>query len=190
MIFAQAFIGLDPSVTHTGLVILSPRGDILCQQAILSKPSKDGWRGQVRREQKIVSQIKTVIDQTMKLHGMAVIFCEDYAPSRYAKSSIPTIELGGLLRAMLAMLPDTVEFVSPATLKQFATGKGNSDKVAVAVALSKRFGVDFGGDDNIWDAYALSRLALAVSGNLDGLTGMQIKIAEKLSNGDGIHAKL
>lgn len=177
---AQAFIGIDPSITHTGLVILSPHGDILCQQAILSKPSKDGWRGQVAREKHIVQRIKNEIDETMKRYGIAVIFCEDYAPSRYAKSSIPTIELGGLLRAMLAMLPDTVEFVSPATLKQFATGKGNADKVAVAVALSKRFGYDFGGDDNLFDAACLARMALALGGNCEGLTTAQVKITEKI----------
>ncbi len=180
MIKAQAFCGLDVSLTHTGLVILSAHGDILCQQAILSKPSKDGWRGQVMRQQKIVAQIKIAIDKVVSQYGIAVIFVEDYAPSRYAKSSIPTCELGGLLRAMLAMLPDvSVQFVSPATLKQFATGKGNVDKVAVAVALSKRFGVDFGGDDGLYDAYSAARLALAVGGNYDGLTGMQMKVAEK-----------
>lgn len=186
---AQVFIGIDPSVTHTGLVILSPRGDILCEKAIISKAVK-GWRAQVERYQKIVSLIKIAVEQTIPLTGTATIFVEDYAPSRYAKSSIPTIELGSLLRAMLATLPDTVEFVSPATLKQFATGKGNADKVAVAVALSKRFNVDFGGDDNLYDAYCAARLALAVSGNCEGLTGMQVKIAEKFKNGVEIHAEL
>jgi Holliday junction resolvasome RuvABC endonuclease subunit len=179
---AQAYIGIDPSVTHTGLIILNRDGTILTQQAIVTKPVKC-WRDQVARQQKIVSQIKTTIDQTMKLHGMAVIFVEDYAPSRYAKSSIPTIELGGLLRAMLAKLPDEVQFVSPATIKKFVTGKGNADKLAVAVALSKRFNVDFGSDDNIWDAYGLALFALAWDGHCDRLIQAQIEVVAKARKG-------
>ncbi len=180
MIKAQAFCGIDPSLTHTGLVILNPRGDILCQQAIVTKPSKDGWRGQVKRQQRIVDKIQANILEYVLQYGSAMIMIEDYAPGRFMKTVIPSVELGGLMRAMLAALLDvSVSFVSPATLKQFATGKGNADKVAVAVALSKRFGVDFGGDDGLYDAYSAARLALAVGGNYDGLTGMQVKIAEK-----------
>lgn len=194
MIKAQAFVGIDPSLTHTGLIILNPHGDILIQKAIITKPSKDGWRAQVARQQKIVAEIGQHINQTVSMYGISIIFCEDYAPSRYAKSSIPTCELGGLLRAMLSKLPDTIAFVPPAVLKKFAAGKGNADKVAVSVAIATRFNVNFGSDDNLYDAYALARLALAFGGNHELLNAAQIKIAEmpldEKLQGDGIHAKL
>lgn len=44
--------------------------------------------------------------------------------------------------------------VPPATLKKYATGKGNADKTAMAMAAYKRAGVEFA-DDNQCDAWWL-----------------------------------
>lgn len=49
--------------------------------------------------------------------------------------------------------------VTPAGVKRFATGKGNANKTAIAVALAIRYGVEFP-DDNQADAYVLRAMGL------------------------------
>lgn len=53
--------------------------------------------------------------------------------------------------------------VSPAQLKKYATGKGNSDKTAMVIAARERLGYD-GQDDNIADALWLRQIGLALTG--------------------------
>lgn len=184
----HGYIGIDPSLTHTGLIALDERGKQVFGKAIVTKPAA-GWKAQVFRQEHIV---RTIYDYLIRIShpSYLVIFIENYAPGRYVNTMIPQCELGGLLRAMIAHLPnlpaDQVVFVPPASLKKFCTGKGNSGKVGVATALAARFKVDFGNDDNQWDAYGLARLAMAWDGHCDKLTQVQIEVAAKLRK-DGLH---
>ena len=61
------------------------------------------------------------------------------------------------LRLMDWRIPYAV--VPPATLKKFATGKGNADKTAMALALFKRTGLELA-DDNQVDAWWLRAAGL------------------------------
>lgn len=179
------FIGLDPSISHSGLVALDETGKLGRFAAIKTKPAKD-WIGQVNRECAVVEDIQTFIEgyrRALSVESIHVVV-EGYAP-RFMATAIPIIEMGGLLRAMLAEItmskvpPIAITFIAPMTLKKFATGRGNSDKITVAVALS-RFGYDFGGDDNLFDAAGLARLGMALDGHCDGLNKAQIELVNKL----------
>lgn len=70
----------------------------------------------------------------------------------------------GAVRAFLndALVPYVT--VPPASLKKYATGKGNADKTAMAIAALKRFGVEFA-DDNQCDAYWLRAMGLHAYGH-------------------------
>lgn len=74
-------------------------------------------------------------------------------------------ELGGVIR--VALTEHSIEFVDvpPASLKKYATGKGNANKGMVLEAASKRSGLDFGGDDNRADAWWLRAMALDYLGD-------------------------
>lgn len=171
------YIGIDPSLAHTGFVALDSTGKILKAEPFRSKPAMN-WRAQVERYQQLVYTIRAAIQLCYGGPGCQV-WLEDYAPGRFMKTVIPTIEFGSLLRAELAKLPQTmyeVHFVSPATIKKFVTGKGNADKLTVAVALSKRYNVDFGSDDNQWDAMGIALFAMAWDGHCTRLTQAQIKV--------------
>lgn len=90
--------------------------------------------------------------------------------------------LHGIVRDRLAPMWDRVLLVPPATLKKYATGKGNCDKTAMVVAARERLGYD-GLDNNEADALWLQALGYELVGRpvvelpkthlsaLDGLRG-------------------
>lgn len=69
----------------------------------------------------------------------------------------------GAVRVELMRLSVPYVLVTPASLKKWTTGKGNANKVAMAVALLKRFGRDFP-NDNEADSWALRAMALDALG--------------------------
>lgn len=80
----------------------------------------------------------------------------------------------GAVRAALidALVPYVT--VPPASLKKFASGKGNADKTAMAIAALKRFGREFA-DDNQCDAFWLRAMGLAAYGRL----GVELPAAQR-----------
>jgi Holliday junction resolvasome RuvABC endonuclease subunit len=72
----------------------------------------------------------------------------------HAKSAGITGMVHGVVRELLSTAGVPYTLVSPATLKKFATGKGNADKTAMAIAALKRAGLEFP-DDNQVDAFWL-----------------------------------
>lgn len=90
-------------------------------------------------------------------------------------------EFGGVFRCRLlevAMLENgfPVYEVPPATLKKFATGKGNANKALVTSALAARFSRTFASDDEA-DAFGLSQLGLVVVGAVEAKTEAQREAA-------------
>jgi Holliday junction resolvasome RuvABC endonuclease subunit len=65
----------------------------------------------------------------------------------------------GAVRAVLLNIGVRYALIAPATLKAFATGKGNADKTAMAMAAYKRTEREFG-DDNQCDAWWLRAAGL------------------------------
>lgn len=75
-----------------------------------------------------------------------------FGKSMNGASVIATGELHGVARLALRSVP--VAWVSPATLKKIATGRGNATKPDLRVELYKRTNLDLG-DDNQVDAWWL-----------------------------------
>lgn len=65
----------------------------------------------------------------------------------------------GAVRTELIRHQTPYALVTPATLKKYATGKGNADKTAMALALYKRAGIELA-DDNQVDAWWLRAAGL------------------------------
>lgn len=80
----------------------------------------------------------------------------------HAKSAGVTGMVHGVVRALLVERRIPYALVSPATLKAFATGKGNGDKTAMAMAAFKRAHREFPGDTggNECDAWWLRMAGL------------------------------
>jgi Holliday junction resolvasome RuvABC endonuclease subunit len=142
-------LGLDLSITAPGLSL--PDGTT---RTIKTNP-KDGDR----RLQHIADGIGHAIyegvnDPADRLH-LAVI--EDLPT--HAKSAGITGMVHGAVRLRLIECGVPYVLITPATLKAYATGKGNADKTAMAIAALKRTGREFA-DDNQCDAAWLRWAAL------------------------------
>lgn len=90
-----------------------------------------------------------------------VVYLEGYAYGRHNQAH-QLGELGGVIRVALAERGVDVAVVPPATLKQFATGKGNAGKPQMLLAALKAGYSDDSADDNAIDAYWLRQFGLYV----------------------------
>lgn len=125
-------LGLDLSITATGCAL--PDGQTVT--------FKSPWKG----DRRLVAIRSAVAAQTPVI-DLAVI--EDLPT--HAKSAGITGMVHGAVRAVLLEAGIPYVLITPATLKAFATGKGNADKTAMAIAALKRAGREFA-DDNQCDA--------------------------------------
>lgn len=135
-------LGLDLSLTGTGIAY--PDGSVT---TIKTRPGdKD------RRLVRICDAIADALDP-----GLDLVVIEDLPT--HAKSAGITGMVHGVARLVLAQNKIPYVLVAPATLKAYATGKGNADKTAMAVAALKRAGREFA-DDNECDAWWLRAAGL------------------------------
>jgi crossover junction endodeoxyribonuclease RuvC len=144
----NAFAGVDPSLTATGLAL---HGGGLELDAI-------------RVKSKGLDRLRLLRDHVVGFCLPAsLVAIEGYAyGAKFNRESMG--ELGGILR--LALYEAGIDFIDvpPTVLKKFVTGKGNAQKQQMLLSVYKKWGVDIT-DDNIADAYALARFAEAYAAN-------------------------
>ena len=150
---SDAVLGLDLSLTGTGVCLLSENNHII--KSIKTKPV-DGKK--MDRYVKILCGIREVT----KEHAPLAIFIENYAFGVNPKntSSIVNLgELGGIIKYSFRAYP--IFLVAPNTLKLFVTGKGNSKKEDMKLKSYKKYNREFKTNDEC-DAFGLADLGGAV----------------------------
>lgn len=150
-----AIIALDLSITATGTC------DTEGTTATIKAKSADGDR-----------RLVTIADRVRQLVGENRGYLGTHLAQLAVIEDLPTHAHGagitgmvhGAVRAELIRLGVPYVLVTPASLKKWATGKGNADKVAMGVAALKRFGREFP-NDNECDAFLLHAMALDALGH-------------------------
>lgn len=190
------FVGLDLSLTGTGIVALNSRGELVANQTL--KPSKQtsktkGPSFRVTRLIEIRDKINTLI--THLPPGPQTMFAiESYT---YGTNNSAHIlgELGGVVRTLLYEHNFPYIEVAPAHVKKYATGAGNAKKEQVIAWVLKRWGLLFSTSDEA-DAYVLARMLYDQWGNWGeegrgweaaGLIEAQREVLQKL--GDVVYRK-
>lgn len=141
-------IGLDLSITATGIC------DVFGETFTVGGPSD---RGDTR--------IFEIIDRSSDVIslGCDLVVVEGLAVHGHG-NGMTAAQLMGALKFVLIGRGVPYAEVPPATLKKFATGRGNADKTAMALAAFKRAGVEFA-DDNQCDAWWLRQAGLTALGS-------------------------
>lgn len=167
-------LGIDPSLTCTGLAVLQ----------------NDGLRAETRAVQvpgtgiPRLLALRDAVMEWIRAYTPVVVAMEGYSMAARAGRLADLGELGGVLKVALWEMGyrqdnGTLLVVPPALVKKFATGQGNADKGAVRVAVYKRWGFEARTDDET-DAYVLARIALAWAGADPNLTAFQREVLARL----------
>ncbi len=159
------FVGVDLSLTGTGVVVIE-NDKILRQKLIKSKPVGDKPSAEIERMVKIIDEVMSVIDcpkvdnyppHMVAIEGIAFM----------ARNTTAMAQLCGLnymLRVVLRIKELKFVVVAPSSLKKFITGHGNAQKDNIMLSVFQRYGETLT-DNNIADAYGLSRVAEACTMN-------------------------
>jgi Holliday junction resolvasome RuvABC endonuclease subunit len=139
-------VGLDLSMTATGIAWCDGS-----TYTVKTKRSGD-WR---------LLDICEEIGRAVDGRSISLAVIEDLPTN--AKSAGITGMVHGAARSHLLRLKVPYATMPPATLKKFATGKGNCGKPEMAVALYKRFALELP-DDNQVDAFWLRAAGLQILG--------------------------
>lgn len=140
---APLVVGLDLSITATG--IADHTGATRC---IGGKADRGD-----HRIVDIVDELWVELD-----HGADLVVIEDLAVHGPG-GAMAAAQVMGAVKATLLRTTTPYALVPPATLKKYATGKGNATKADMAVALYKRAGLELA-DDNQVDAWFLRAAGL------------------------------
>lgn len=144
---APTVVGLDLSITATGCA---------------SDGGTQTWKLAAKLGDSRLSSIASAVDS---------LCCDEPQPTLVVIEDLPTHAHGagitgmvhGAVRVVLLRRGIPYVLVTPASLKKYATGKGNAGKPEMAVALFKRTGLELG-DDNQVDAAWLRYMGLDALG--------------------------
>ena len=149
-------IGIDLSLTGTGVVIINEKGEHI-EQLIRSKPPKSkNPTTEIMRIMKIRDEI-SFGEEKIALAAIEGI-------SFMSRNTTSTSQLSGLnymVREKLFNANIPFVIIAPSSLKKFVTGKGNCGKDIMMLETYKRWGVSIT-NDNIADAYCLAKVAEAL----------------------------
>jgi len=147
MTCSPVVIGLDLSLTGTG--IADHKG--VTSTVVTTSKQPIGKR---------LELIHDAIRQKLVLADLVVI--EDLPTHAHAAGLTGKVHGVAHLACWHAQVP--VLTITPATLKKYATGRGNADKTAMAIAALKRSGREFASDDEC-DAWWLRLAGLDLLGH-------------------------
>ena len=165
-------VGLDLSLSSTGMVGVTDEGEALNPMSIPTNPQ---WE-LPRRIDWIVRFVAAGLEKYDI--DLWVIEAPSFAPTSI-HTAVMLAKLGGCVEHLLWREKQATLYVPPSQLKVFTCGKGDSSKNQMGAWVHKRWGFLHSCDDVI-DAYALARLGLAYSGHGGKLDEHQLTVLAKL----------
>lgn len=163
-------IGLDLSLTGTGVVVLDEYGSVRYAATLASK----------LRDMARLEYIRDVIGGALSKYEPRFACIEGYSMGSQAGQLASIGELGGVIKLLMYRNGFLYQIVAPTQLKKFATGKGNGAKDEVMLHVFKRWGYE-AKDNNQADAFVLARIALTMEMKLMDLTVPQQEVIKALN---------
>ena len=181
-------IGIDQSLTSTGLVVLRD-GQVELAETTKNEPKL----GTVERVRLIRERINDIIFSRKTgrktkegfpyWQAPDLIVIEGFSFNSKGRSVFDIAYLGWRIREDLERLrtDDGIPWleVPPSQLKKFATGQGNANKEIILQQAYKRWGYETH-DNNVADAYVLAQIGRAYLGETDDLTAFQQEVIANL----------
>lgn len=163
-------IGIDPSLTATGVCILHEGNAQLV--TIHSYPGDDLER--------ITEIAEAINDLVSKIRQPAAACIEGLSHGSHNGKAAERAALHYFIRAKLRARSIPVYAVAPASLKKFITGGGKAEKSTIVREVYKRWGIE-ANDDNQADASGLAYVAAAIVGEYEPANAAQCEMVNKLT---------
>lgn len=147
------FIGIDPSYSSTGFVILDNREN----EPLVAITIKAGKPGEIfyKRVKKVLD---TITDNVVQYNTEDVLVVMEGAAFASEFGAFKLGKLSGVLEYYLASSGLKYHLVAPTYVKKVATGNGNASKEAVIAGVRNRWGYHNSSND-INDAYVMAQIA-------------------------------
>jgi len=162
----KRILGLDLSLTGTGWVLWT--SDYTWDSGLIDT---DGMSDLTRMDH-ILTEISNKIPVNELKQSDTLVVMEDFSFASKGASLFQIAGLGFLIRHWLWKHDVQFVLVPPTVLKKFVGGAGNIDKNLMLLKTYKLWGQEFS-DDNICDAYGLSRIGRALLSWDNDLTAYQ-----------------
>jgi len=149
----MTYLGIDPSLSSSGLVLLDDKGKVLWSKVVKSKRFGDRPIDETLRLQYIVRDIISevpVTDCRIAIEGIA------FASSKTGHSAI--VALNYLIRRELYIMGMFPLVIGPTQVKKWV-GKGNADKKQVMKSVKKIYKFKADTDDE-YDARIIAEICL------------------------------
>lgn len=143
------YLGIDPSLTNTGLVIINGDGKVISSHSIKGKGKEHYFNR--------VTKMIDVVEKIIKGKNIVCAGIENYSYGSVGKWA-QLVTVGALMRDVVHRNGILIYEAPPSVLKQFATQRGNATKPMMEYA-AKKIGVELKNNDEI-DAFWLAKLAL------------------------------
>jgi len=168
----ECYLGVDPSLTGCAVAAIDSKGTFIESQRFNNK---------LRGVERLIF-IREKVYQFICAYNVQLIGIEGYARGARNRQE-EAGELGGLLRIIFYERNIPWIDIAPSQLKKFATGKGDTQKDHVLLAIYKKWGIEFQTNDEA-DAFVAAQVARAM--NLlkhDDLQKYEIEVLKKLGKG-------
>lgn len=148
------FMGIDPSFSGTGIVIINNEFKIFEEKLITTKKMDDIYDVE-RRMLAIIDQFEFIHQYKNHLN---LTLIEGISFGSKGGGSDQLAALNYFIRIFLFRNGIIYFSIPPTSLKKFVTGTGQCKKNLMLKEVYKKWNVDFS-DDNLCDAYSLARMA-------------------------------
>jgi crossover junction endodeoxyribonuclease RuvC len=166
----STYLGLDPSLTGTGICLIDDSGRTRTYR--LETVRTDKLRGPGR-----LLTIRRALEEFL-IERPALVAVESYAYGAVGRV-FQLGELGGVLRVAIFEAGIPYVEVAPVQLKKYATGQPGAEKSAVIAAAESALGATVA-DDNQADAFFLASIASSLSVDDKSLTLAQRQVILRL----------
>lgn len=156
-------VGIDPSLTATGVAVLQVEARLWSVHTVTSRPV----RSAVPAELAMVKRMNSIRDRVHSLPGLAPTLAVIEAPA-FSKNNGMAHERAGLWWKLYELASEAwgvpVVVVKPNVRAMYATGKGNAGKDEVMLAVPRRYPDVQITNNNECDAVVLAAMGARLRG--------------------------
>ena len=146
------YIGIDPSLTGCAVAVIDETGKLIESYRFENK---------LKGVERLI-YIRNCVNEVIKKYreNIEMVGIEGYARGAMNRRE-EAGELGGILRVLIYESFIAYTDIAPSQIKKFATGKGNTQKDHVLLAVYKKWGVEFRTNDEA-DAFVAAQIVRAM----------------------------